>query len=326
MSALPARVAITGAAGFIGRRLTAALASRAAAEVLVLVDRASIPAASLASAPERVIAVYRDIREPLHDVLMANRIECVIHLAHLLRPYRNRARARAINVGGTRTLLHACARAGVTRVLYMSSATVYGAWPSFTRPYVEDDPPRPVPGFQYSEDKVEAERHVLDWGDESPGRAAVVLRGCVVVGRGARNFVSDTLGMRLIPTPAGADPEMQLLHQDDLADAVLALLEAGCRGIFNVAGGGTMRWSKMARVRGGRIVPVPAALLRAATALSWSLRLQSASPACGIELIRHPWLVSTEKLRRATGWAPRHSSEAALRDSIGAEENGSGGA
>jgi len=301
---------ITGAAGLLGRSDIARLAGSAAVERVVAIDLRPVPVP--AGCDGKVVSVMRDVREPVDDVLSEHGIEAVIHLAYLLRPSRDRSAARRINVQAVESLLRGCAAAGVRQIVYPSSTTVYGAHPGFVRPFREDDPVNPVRGFQYSEDKVAAERLLLVHAQERPEAAVCILRGCVVMAAGADNFIARALGRPLLPAPAGADPEMQFLHADDYSAAVEAALAARARGVYNVAGTGVVRWRRMVAAAGRRAVPLPAPVLAAVMDLSWQLRLQNESPSCGLNFIRYPWLASTQKIERELGWRPRRSSMEAL--------------
>jgi UDP-glucose 4-epimerase len=254
----------------------------------------------------------RDVREPLDHLLKENRIGGVVHLAYVLRPSHDHRRVRSINVGGTENLIAACEAAGASVMVYPSSTTVYGAHRDYERPYLETDSPRPVAGFQYSEDKAEAERLLLDFSARRGTRVAV-LRAPPVMGQSADNFIVRSLTRRWLPSPSGVDVEFQFLHLDDLLDALVLALRSQSQGIYNISGSGTVRWREMARAFGNHVFPVPGSLLRAATGLSWALRLQSESPACGVDFIRYPWLADCSKITRELGWRPRYSSEQALQ-------------
>ena len=82
-------------------------------------------------------------------------------------------------------------------------------------------------------------------------------------------------------------------------------------GVYNLAGDGAVRWSDMARSLGRRLIRLPAPVLYGLTGAAWALRLQSDSPTRGIDLIRYPWNVSTEKIERELGVQLIYSSEGA---------------
>ena len=318
MAELPRRIAITGAAGLLGGADIARLA--ASVERIVAIDLR--PARVPPGEEGRVVSVVRDVREPVDDILSEHGIEAVIHLAYLLRPSRDRAAARRVNVEATESLLKGCAAAGVRQIVYPSSTTVYGAHPGFVRPFTEDDAPNPVRGFHYSEDKVAVERLLTAYAGEHPEAAVSVLRGCVIMAPGADNFIARALGKPVLPAPAGANPEMQFLHADDYSAAVETALASRTKGTYNIAGAGTVRWRDMVAAAGSRLVPLPAPLLTGIIDLSWRLRLQSESPACGLNFIQYPWLASTEKIERELGWRPQHGSMEALLSWCGGRQAG----
>ncbi len=133
-------VLVTGAAGYIGSHVTLSLIEAGhtvvAVDNLCNSDRSSLAVVhELTGAP---IKFYEcDVRDgnALMDIVMANKPEAVVHLAGLksvsesavmpLEYYEN-------NVGGTLTLLRVMALCGVSRLVFSSSATVYGAAPTPT--------------------------------------------------------------------------------------------------------------------------------------------------------------------------------------------------
>ena len=300
------RILVTGAAGFLGGSVVARLAARPEVEqvIAVDVDPAEPPIAG-------VVAVRRDVTEGVGDLLREHAVDAVLHHAYVIRPPRDPAAARDVNVRATERLAEEAAAAGVARIVYPSSTTVYGAWPGAGL-HREDEAPRPIPGFVYSEHKVEAEQ-VLRAAESAGGASVSILRSCVVAGRGARGFIFDSLSLPVLPVVAGRDPEMQFLHIDDYVDAALVALHAPTSGTYNIAGIGTVRIREMAAIIGSRVLPVPGSVLRSTIAWSWRLRWQHRSPPSGLELITHPWLASTEAIERELGWRPQRTSEEAIR-------------
>ena len=310
MPEFPRRIAITGAAGLLGGVDIARLASLATVERVLAFDLRPTPTPP--GLENKVVSVVRDVREPVDDILSEHGIQAVIHLAYLLRPTRDRAVAYRTNVQATESLLNSCAAAGVTQIVYPSSTTVYGARPGFRQPFNEHDPPNPVTGFHYSEDKVAAEHLLAAYADAHPEVAVSVLRGCVIMAPGADNFIARALSRSLLPAPFGADPEMQFLRDDDYSAAVETALAAHARGTYNIAGRGTVRWRDMVAAAGSRLVPLPPTVLSCVMDITWRLRLQTESPACGLNFIRYPWVASTDKIERELGWTPQHTSMEAL--------------
>lgn len=304
------RVLITGAAGFLGEATLDRLTSSDPSLLAVCVDRRQTEGPP--GETRRFISLVHDVTQPFDEILAANSIDTVIHLAFVMQPQRDPTLAHRVNVEATKNLLASCAKANVQQFIYLSSATVYGAHPETSHPFTEGDSPNPVKGFTYSEHKEEAERLVLAHGEANPDCAVSILRGCVVMGPGANNFITESLGLKFLPVPLGANPEMQFLHVDDYVSAIETILTQRSRGVFNIAGSGTVRWREMISIAGANAVPAPTFLLKAAVNLSWKLKLQQRSSTPGLNFIRYPWLVSTDKIESETGWKPEYSSKEAL--------------
>lgn len=311
----PTRFAVTGAAGFLGQALVTHLLSLPTTESVVAIDVRARP--GLGRPPARVRWVSQDVRQPLSEVFRSSGVQAVAHLAYLLRPTHDRAKARAINVGGTESVLSAARACRATRIVYPSSTTVYGAHADYRRPYRESDPVRPLPGFPYSLDKVDAELLLRRFFEDTQVPVAI-LRCPPVMGESADNFIVRSLTRRFLPVPFGANVEFQFLHISDLASALVASLTSDACGTFNVTGEGTVPWRDMVRSFGNRTIPVPGPVLKAVVGATWAIRLQSDSPPSGVDFIRFPWLADGARFRAAADWRARYDAAGALAAARGA--------
>jgi nucleoside-diphosphate-sugar epimerase len=136
-------VLVTGGAGFIGSNLVHALAS-AGETVRVLDDFSTGRAENLAGVAGPVEAMEGDVRDQDHVRAAVAGVEVVYHLAALPSVARSVADPRAshsVNVEGTLNLLLAARDAGVRRLVYASSSSVYGDTPVL--PKHEDMPVSP---------------------------------------------------------------------------------------------------------------------------------------------------------------------------------------
>jgi len=303
----PLRVAITGASGYLGSRLIERLEGCETVSYILATDirPPGVPYG------ERTDFVRLDVTEPFPTLLAQHDIDAVIHLAYVLNPGRRRDEARRVNVLGTEHLVEACRNSAVAHVVYLSSTSVYGAYSDNPEFLTEEDPVRPLPGFQYSEDKVAAERQLTAYADSSSSASVTILRGCPVMGPRADNFIANAFYKPVLPRIGDADPPMQFTHEDDLMDVIVKCLEGRAAGIYNVAGDGTIRWTQMAAVMGRRMLSLPPMTWRSLTSLAWNLGLQSDSPACGLDFIRYRWTASSDKLKRELGVSLDYTSREA---------------
>ena len=307
------RVAVTGASGYLGSRLIERLEECETVSYILATDIRT-PSTYYG---ERTDFVRLDVTKPFPSLLAQHDIDAVIHLAYVLNPGRIRDHARRVNVLGTEHLVEACRNSDVAHVVYLSSTSVYGAHPDNPEFLTEEHPVRPLPGFQYSEDKVDAEGRLISFAEESLTASVTILRGCPVMGPRADNFIANAFYKPVLPRLGDADPPMQFTHEDDLMDVIVKCLEGRTAGIYNVAGDGTIPWTQMAAIMGRRMLRLPPMVWRSLTSLAWGLGLQSDAPACGLDFIRYRWTASSDKLKRDLGMRLTYTSSEAWESFAG---------
>ncbi|MEU7580450.1 NAD(P)-dependent oxidoreductase [Streptomyces sp. NPDC041068] len=219
----PLRVVLTGATGFVGsavlRELLAARPQEGGVRVRALArsvsGRPSWPGLVWESAdltaPESLRDVGRDA-----DVL--------IHLASLVSG--DDATCTAVNVHGTGALMEEARRAGIGRIVHLSTAAVYGPGPH-SGPDVGEIAPAPTSAA--SRTRLEGESAALAAG-------GTVLRPGLILGRGDRWVVPGLTELRT-RVPAQWDGGRALLSMvdvDDLARLITALACAPGDGLPGV--------------------------------------------------------------------------------------------
>jgi UDP-glucose 4-epimerase len=299
------RYLITGGSGYIGSRLVDHLSGRPQTDAIVVADIR--PPASFRPKTTFTVLNVRD-KAAVRDLLMRERPDCVVHLAFLLDPIHDEAAMYDVDVNGTQNVLEAASAAGVQQMLVTSSTTAYGAFADNSVPLSEDDPVRGTPDFSYARDKAEADRLCQLWALQHPERVMTIVRPCIVFGADVDNSI-----VRLwLKSPFRADfglgdTPMQFVHIDDVAEALILLLEGRHSGAFNVAGDGYLSLVEASDLIGMKARRVPYGLYKKLAAALWKARISEA-PAGQLEFVIHPWVASTEKLKKTTGWAPRWTS------------------
>lgn len=299
------RYLITGGSGYIGTRLVERLSEREETERIVVAD-----IRPPASHRPKVAFERLDVRDGARarELMDAHRPDAVIHLAFVLNPIHDQQAQYDIDVSGTQNVLRAASESGVGHVMVTSSATAYGAFPDNPVPMAEDWPVRGVPSFPYACHKTEADRLSQLWALEHPDRTMTIVRPCIVFGPNVDNYIVRLWTEQPFQADLGVPAQpLQFVHEDDLVDALERLLHGRHGGAFNVAGDGTMLTTECADAIGLKRRRIPLGAYRRLVALMWRLRVAE-TPAGNIEFVIHPWVVSTEKLKRTTGWAPRHTT------------------
>ncbi|MET0304409.1 MAG: NAD-dependent epimerase/dehydratase family protein [Microbacteriaceae bacterium] len=233
--ATPRRVLVTGARGRLGRSLAAVLAADPPASWAP-----SWAARSWSGAAERPAGDILEIdladAAAIEPGIAAVRPAVIVHLgAYLPHAGGDAALAHRVNVEATRILADAAARHGVERIVFASSAAVYGD--SRPRALREDDDLGPA--SVYGETKADAEAALAD-----SGVPTMLLRIFNVHG----DRFSDSLVTRLRSATPDAPVRLHgwsrfvrdYVHGDDVARALVRAAEVpGVTGAvpLNIASG-----------------------------------------------------------------------------------------
>ena len=299
------RYVVTGGAGYIGTRLVEQLVERDDTERVVIAD-VRPPRSFRPKAEYQPLDVRDD--QGARELLERERPDALVHLAFILNPMHDENAMYEIDVGGTHNVLEAASAAGTEHVLVTSSTSAYGAFPDNPVPIDEEWPVRGVPDFEYARDKAEADRLCQLWALRHPDRTMTIARPCIVFGPNVDNFIVRLWTKAPFLTDMGnLDQVTQFVHEDDLVEALVALLSGSHGGAFNIAGDGTMTYRETAETIGLKTRRMPFALARSLAAATWKLHM-SETPPGQVRFAVHPWVVSNEKLKRETGWQPRHTT------------------
>jgi UDP-glucose 4-epimerase len=301
------RYLITGGSGYIGGRLTDELSARDETERIIDVDLRPPPRSWPKT--EFVRADVRD-RKQIRDLLERHEIDTLLHFAFVLNPIHDEAKMYDVDVNGTQATLQAAADAEVKQVLVTSSATAYGAFPDNPKPIAEDWPVRGAPDFSYAKHKADADRICQLWALENPDAVMTIVRPSIVFGPSVDNYIVRAFGSQpFVPILDGVDEEFQLVHEDDVVSALIALVDGKHPGAFNLAGDGLLTWGRAAELIGKKTRNISLKNMKRFSQALWRLHVpRSEAPAGNLDFIRYPWVVSTEKLKSTTGWEPKYDT------------------
>ena len=298
-------VLITGGTGFLGSRLARLLVERDDAELILLDLFPNVDAVDELAG--NVTVIRGDFSQPTETmkVLLDHDVADLFHLAYYtseaeLFP----AQAIRVNCDGTNAVFECARLAGVRRVIWPSSAAVYGTATTSASPQwrAESDPV--APNTVYGACKLFNE-HIAEVYAERHGFDHVGLRLCSVFGPGRGNrrgiapdFYAALLDNSLRREPVAAPPADHMVtwgYVDDAAEAFYAAYKADRppHRIYNFAGGSTTVAEAAAIV--GQLCP------------GTDVRFAD-------EAVRHLSYVNGDLLQQELGFSLSYSPEEAMSD------------
>jgi UDP-glucose 4-epimerase len=303
-------VLVTGGAGFIGSHLGEALLARG--DRVVVADDLSTGTRSHVPAGAELAEVDVADADAFRRALDGRRFDTVFHVAgqaSIATSFANPERDLRVNVGGTLNVLDWCVAAGVPRLLFASSMTVYGE--PETVPTPESAACRPV--SYYGVTKYAAERYVQTTASRPDADLDVAsLRMFNVYGerQSLSNpyqgvlaiFIGNVVRGEPITIHSDGAQTRDFVYVGDVVDAWLRVLDTPSSSdqVYNVGSGRETSVSELA-----------AAVLSGFGETDWELRH---APEQRGDQRRSAADVSA--LAEATGWQPTTTLEEGMRRTI----------
>ena len=206
---------VTGASGFLGRRIVQALQQAGHSPVRCLLHRSP----SDGALPDGVEHAHGSVQDPASLAAAMDGVDAVVHLVGIIRERPPSTTFAGVNHGGTRNVVEAAKAAGVKHIVYVSAL---GA---------RDDA-----RFPYARSKWLGEQEVI-----GSGVAYTILRPSILFGEGDEFF--NTLAalvkmLPLVPVAGSGANRFQPIAADDVARCVAAsvLQEAHHGRVIEVGG------------------------------------------------------------------------------------------
>jgi UDP-glucose 4-epimerase len=304
------RVLITGVGSYLGTLLAARLEEDPEFEAVFGLDTRK-PRFPLT----RTEVIEADIRDPEIAPLVARtEADTVVHNSIVRQPGPGMS-PRAmhdINVIGSLQLLSACGQAPtIEAIVIRGSAGIYGAEPHAPQ-FFGEEMTRLFPlRTRFQRDVAEIENYFETHSRRYPNVTCTMLRYQPAIGRSLATQIGRYLSQPVCPTYLGFDPRIQLVHEDDALDALIAAIRRPVRGAVNVAATGTIGLARMIRLAGRKRAPIAGPLFGPLTGAGRRLGLDAYSDDF-MRLLRYGRGVDIGRLEREVGHRPRYSTVEAV--------------
>ncbi len=310
------RILVTGANGFIGQALCSELSERG----FLVRGAMRFQSRNLLRGKIVDIVTVGDIGPETDWTKALNGIDAIVHLAgraHIMRECikDSLTEYRRVNTAGTEHLARSAVKAGVNRIVYLSTVKVNGEMTGDV-PFSESDIPNPE-GY-YAVSKWEAEL-VLHRIVQETGLEIVILRLPLVYGPGVKaNFLKlmDSVARR-IPLPlAHVNNRRNSIYLGNLTDAIVTCIihpEAAGQ-TYLVSDGEAVATPDLIRIIASamgikpRLIPLPLFLLRVIGRLTGKIEI--------VRRLTDSLCINSGKIRRELNWIPPFTIEQGIRETV----------
>lgn len=318
------RILVTGANGFVGKRLCTALLQQAflvraltrkKEHIESLQNSFGLPQTNLECFSDE-LTIAKDRGTSLHA------IDTVVHLAARVHVMQDKAvnpllEFRRINLTVTETLARQAAAAGVRRFIYLSSLKVNGEETAYSsannyQSYSEKDIPKPQD--PYGQSKWEAEQALHKISQET-GLEIVIIRPPLVYGSGVKGNFSSLLKIitKGIPLPLASVKNLRsFIYVENLVDAIITCIikPAAAGQTYFVSDAVPISTPRLiqeitnALNQPTRLLPFPPTLIRAFAAITGKSN--------AVQRLLGSLVIDSAKIQRELGWQPRYTIQEAL--------------
>lgn len=302
------KVAITGAAGYLGRQIVNKLKKDKRVKNIIAIDRVPISDES-----KKVKTVICDITSSDIAKIISGR-DVVIHLAFIIGDSTNRPALYRVNVDGSRNIFEAAAKEGIRHLIVASSIAVYGYYPDNPKVMDETSPLRGNPDNAYSDTKLLVELLLDDFEKRYPKVSVIRFRPGVILGPNTHNNFRTLFKLPFwvdFKPGRGFWSKASCVHEDDVVDAFVLGVFRQKSGIYNLA---TLPFvtRKDILIRTHQIpIELPANLIGKFMDITYKLKISN-SPASDLFYAMYPIPASGEKAIRELKWKPKYSGLQAL--------------
>ncbi|MEW6439993.1 MAG: NAD-dependent epimerase/dehydratase family protein [bacterium] len=308
-------VLVTGVTGTIGSRLAEALYYDKNVGAIFGVAKGDKPYFFNQFDAKRFIYKNLNILRPrdLTNLFLSGqfkdaRIDTVVHLAFFNRMYRpgSKESHHSLNVEGTRDLLDKCIESpSVTKFIFKSSDVVYKIRPHNPIYLDENADLNFDPDVDpWIKDRVDAD--MICQSRKDNGKVKIVILRCSnIIGRMVSSQMNAYFDSPITFKAMGFNPLINLIHMDDVIQAIQLSIQKNVAGVFNIAGADTAPISTFGEINRSRMLSLPSPLLKPVNAVMRRLGMTRYYYSVDADRLKYSVLLDTSKAQKVLGFKPR---------------------
>ena len=311
-------IALTGVASFLGRNLVGLLEEDASIRRVIAIDVKPPETSGRKTRMYEVDLTAPASGERVAEILAAEGVDTLVHLAFLSSPTHATAWAPELESVGTMHLLHAARQVSLRKIVLWSQTILYGAHPTNPNFLTERHTLRAEASESFFSDKIAAEREVLAFGGKSKGSVCTILRTAPIVGPTVQNYVTRYFAQRVVMTLLGFDPLWQFVHEIDAIAAFKLAIDRDFSGVFNIVGDGVLPVSTIVRMASRIALPIFHPVAETLVGVAWAAQIADVPPSF-LRYLRYLCVADGEKAARVMGFLPAYTTREALLDYLSAQ-------
>lgn len=299
-------IAVTGAAGYLGRVLIAQLQAQPWVERIVALDFKPLPADG------RLISYQMDVRESslLRAILAEHGVTHFIHAAFMVSqlPGFSEDQVRQNNVEGSQQVIRTALDLGVEQLLFVSSVAIYGYRNG--QPFNVREDGAWQPNWVYGRHKAAVEGYLNEQRSRFPKTHITIIRPAAIGGP-LGHLVSPLRALtaqRIFIVSNGGRALTQAIHEEDAAALIVKAVEQTAAGTFNAASNDYASWAEIGVISRMRVLSAPRSVLNFAARFNQVLPPLHGFTREIVDYFSESLVVDNLAARQTFNWMPRYST------------------
>ncbi len=253
-----------------------------------------------------------DIRSnEVENIIKNNNINIIVHLAAILSSADNADRDLEydVDVNGSKKLVEYALKHGCKKFITTSSGAAYGYYPENVDKWlVETDPTNGNREVPYAYHKKLVDEYLQDIQAKNPNFEVYVFRTGTILGSTTRNLITDLFTKKKILCLKGYKSPFVFIWDQDLSQILLKACKDGKKGVYNIAGDGSLSMQEVAKILGKKTMSIPPGLLKGAFTILHPLKLSKHGP-IAISFIQYRPVLLNDKLKNEFAYTPQKTTK-----------------